>query len=70
MTALAGLVVVLTGAGPSDLLHFVYAVLVVGGLPVARYAVHHRAQPGFGRWVAVAALIVMGALLRSFMTGR
>ena len=69
-TALAGLVLALTVRGPSDPLHFVYAAIVVGGLPVVRYAVHRRARPSFGRWIAVAALVVMGALLRSFMTGR
>jgi hypothetical protein len=69
ITALAGLLVALTGLGPADALHFVYAAVVVSGLPVARYAVHRQGQPRFGLWIAVAALVVLGALLRSFMTG-
>jgi hypothetical protein len=67
---LAGAAVALTGRGPGDLLHFVYALSVLVLVPGARYAVHDATERRFAGWIAVAALITMGALLRSFMTGR
>jgi hypothetical protein len=70
VACLAGIVVAVTGSGPGDVLHFVYAAVVLGTLPGARYAVHGNTGRRFAGWVAVAALVVMGALLRSFMTGR
>jgi hypothetical protein len=65
-----GIVVALTDHGPSETLHFVYGAVVLGGLPAVRYAVHRNTGRRFAGWIAVAALVVMGALLRSFMTGR
>jgi hypothetical protein len=66
----AGLTTAVMDRGPADPLHFLYAGVILGGLPGARYAVRSRSGPRFAGWIAVAALVVMGALLRSFMTGR
>jgi hypothetical protein len=69
-TIAVGLVLPIIGTGPRDGLHFVYAVVTLGGLPVARYAVREKTGPRFAGWIALAALVVIGASLRSFMTGR
>ena len=69
VTLVAGLVVTIAKGGPADWLHFVYAIVVVGVVPAARYAAHGQTERRFAGWIAVAALIAMGALLRSFMTG-
>jgi hypothetical protein len=70
LACLAGLAVAVTQGAPSDALHFVYAAVVLALLPATRYAVHGMTGRRFAIWIAVAALIAMGALLRSFMTGR
>jgi hypothetical protein len=70
LASIVGLVVAVTQRGPGDWLHFVYAVVVLGLVAAVRYAVHGMTGRRFAGWVAVAALIAMGALLRSFMTGR
>ena len=66
----AGLIIAVTERGPSDPLHFLYAAVLLTLLPGVRYAVHNSTARRFAGWIAVAALIAMGALLRSFMTGR
>jgi hypothetical protein len=69
-SGVAGVAVAVSGRGPREALHFVYAAIVIAALPGARYAVHAKTARPFAAWIAVAALVVMGALLRSFMTGR
>jgi hypothetical protein len=70
LACLAGLAVAIAEGPPRDWLHFVYAGVVLGLIPAVRYAVHGMTGRRFAGWIAVAALIAMGALLRSFMTGR
>jgi hypothetical protein len=70
VASLAGLALAVSQRGPADLLHFVYGVAVLGIIPASRYIVRGKSGRRFARWIAVAALIAMGALLRSFMTGR
>jgi hypothetical protein len=70
LACVGGLAIALLQGGPGDGLHFVYAALVLGLLPAVRYAAHGTTGRRFAGWIAVAALITMGALLRSFMTGR
>jgi hypothetical protein len=70
VACLAGLAVAVIQGAPSDPLHFVYAAVVLALVPATRYAVHRMTGRRFAIWIAVAALIAMGALLRSFMTGR
>jgi hypothetical protein len=67
---IAGIAITVTASGPRDPLHFLYAAVVLTAVPVTRYVAHGRTGKLFARWMAVAALVVMGALLRSFMTGR
>jgi hypothetical protein len=68
--ALAGLVLPISGQPPRDALHVLYGVVAVGAVPLARYHARRRSIVGIGRWVGVGGLVLMGALLRLFMTGR
>ena len=56
------------GHGPSDPLHYLYAVLAVVTFPVARY-LGRRSDKATARWVAFACLVQAGLLLRLWMTG-
>lgn len=69
VAALAGLATAVSLAPPRDALHVLYAA--VGTLlPVGvRVAAQGRDPSTIGRWVTVAALVAVGATLRSFMTG-
>jgi hypothetical protein len=66
----SGLVVLPTHGGPADPLHFVYAVAGLLVAPVVRYATRNAAPSRMGRWQLVAAFVVLGVVLRLFMTGR
>jgi hypothetical protein len=69
------LLAVLTGAltvpsgPPREPLHFLYAVVVTVGPATGRWIGHGRADRSVGRWVAGGALVSLGAVVRSFMTG-
>jgi hypothetical protein len=59
-----------SGRPPVDALHVVYgAVATLVPLGV-RAAAQGRDARTIGRWVAVAAVVAIGATVRSFMTGR
>lgn len=65
-----GLALLATGRPLGDPLHAVYAAVAVGAVPVGRYLSRDGPTPRIGRHVAVGGLLVLGALLRLFMTGR
>ncbi|HEY0443418.1 MAG TPA: hypothetical protein VGC90_04265 [Candidatus Limnocylindrales bacterium] len=67
---IVGLALVATGGAVRDLLHVVYAAVAVGTIIGTRYAVHSHDPRRAGRWIAVAGVIVLGAMIRLFMTGR
>jgi len=67
--ALAGLVLLLLGHRPSEALHFLYAVVALAAMPIARYAMRDRSVSRMARFVALAGVIVVVALVRLFMTG-
>jgi hypothetical protein len=69
LTAVLGIATLAVGGRLRDPLHLLYAV-IVAALPVAvRLAAQGRPARTVGRWVAIAALLSLGATLRSFMTG-
>ncbi len=69
LAALAGAASAAGAAPPRDPLHLLYGAVTVI-LPVAvRAWAQGRPTRSVGRWVAVAALIALGATVRSFMTG-
>jgi hypothetical protein len=70
IAALAGLVVPLTGTLPRDPLHFLYAIVGLLVAPVVRYATRAGDARRMGRWHVIAAAVVLGTVLRLFMTGR
>jgi hypothetical protein len=69
VAAVVGMATLAVGGRVADPLHLLYAVIVVA-LPVGvRAAAQGRPVRTIGRWVAIAALLSLGATLRSFMTG-
>ncbi len=69
LTIAAGLGLLVGGARPRELLHFVYAVVAIGTMPIAAtltgsWEPRHRAIA-----TLVAALIALVLVLRLFATG-
>jgi hypothetical protein len=70
IAALSGLAFPLAGTLPRDPLHFVYAAVGLLVAPGVRYATRRADARRMGRWQVAGAAIVLGAVLRLFMTGR
>ena len=70
LVSLSGLVLPLTGVLPREPLHFLYAVVGLLVAPGVRYATRDAPARRMGRWHIVAAAVVLGVVLRLFMTGR
>ncbi len=69
VTAAGGLGLLLGGARPRELLHFVYAALAFGALPVAA-SISRSWRPSREPIVTlIAALVTAAAVLRLFGTG-
>lgn len=69
VTIAGGLGLLVGGARPRELLHFVYAALAVGALPVAA-SIARGSSPRRRRMATlVAALVAIAAVLRLFATG-
>jgi hypothetical protein len=58
------------GRLPADPLHFVYAIVGLVVAPGVRAWTRRADDRTQGRWQVVAAAVVLGAVLRLFMTGR
>jgi hypothetical protein len=58
------------GRLPADPLHFVYAIVGLVVAPGVRAWTRRADDRTKGRWQVVAAAVVLGAVLRLFMTGR
>lgn len=69
IAAVAGLAVALTAAPPRDALHLLYGAVVAIAPVAARLAAQGRDARSIGRWVLAAAVVALGATVRSFMTG-
>jgi hypothetical protein len=54
---------------PTDPLHFLYAGIALGTVPVLRFVAHERRSDRLGGWLAVGGIITLGALLRLWATG-
>jgi hypothetical protein len=70
--ALGGLVAIVGAgdrSGPADPLHFLYAVLALGAVPVCRFQAERSGSTRVGWWVCAGGLVTLGALLRLWATG-
>ena len=65
VAAVAGALALVTGHGPGDPLHFVYAVVAVLALPIAR-AWGDAPRPGP---MLIGGIALLGVTLRLFQTG-
>ncbi len=66
--AAAGAVQLASAARPRDDLHFVYAAIAIGLIPLARSFIVGNSR--HGAWLTVAAYVVLGGVLfRLFSTG-
>jgi hypothetical protein len=70
IATLSGLGVAASGTLPRDPLHFLYAAVGLLVAPTVRYATRGADAKRMGRWQIAGAAIVLGAVLRLFMTGR
>lgn len=66
VAAVAGLVVLVGGTGPADPLHFLYAVVALAALPLARFWPAPRRRRGL---LLLGALVLGGVVVRLFQTG-
>lgn len=69
LSAAAGLGLLVGGARPAELLHFVYAVLTFGALPIATSISTTWTPRRRGLATLTAALIALVLVLRLFATG-
>ncbi len=65
-----GLALVLSGARPADLLHFLYGALVALGLPGVYVYSHGRTTRTENALYALVAFSIFGLALRAVTTGR
>lgn len=68
LDVLAGLMLLLLGAAPSDGLHFLYAALALAVLPAARFW-RGRGSGARATSMTLAAVVLLGFTLRLFQTG-
>jgi uncharacterized membrane protein YjdF len=69
VTVAGGLGLLLGGARPRELLHFVYAVLAVGTVPIATSVSAHWGARRRALVSLLGALVALVAILRLFATG-
>jgi heme A synthase len=67
--ALVGGVLWLSGARPADQLHYVYGLIVLAAVPVAFTYTDNKSVRRDMIIFTVAALVVVAAAVRAFMTG-
>ncbi len=64
-----GVLLLLTGAQPRDLLHFLYGVLVALAWPAVYIYTHARTSRAEAGWYALVSFFLIGLALRAAMTG-
>ncbi len=70
LTTVVGPALILSGEQPSDGLHFLYAAVALLALPVGRaVSGSMKTARRRGAAVVVAAVVLLGVLLRLYMTG-
>jgi hypothetical protein len=67
--AIVGLVVYVVAGPPSDALHVVYGAVAVVVIPVVRYAARRAAPRRLSALLGIAALAMLGVLVRLWQTG-
>lgn len=65
----SGLGILVGGGGPKEGLHFLYAVLAIGILPVAGYLTRRMQPVARASATILAALVVLVIVVRLFQTG-
>jgi uncharacterized membrane protein len=69
VAAAAGLVLLVGGSRPADPLHFLYGAVLVGLALILRAAAGRRPTRRVGTWLVLGSLVLVGVLVRAFMTG-
>ncbi|HYK95699.1 MAG TPA: hypothetical protein VE011_07550 [Candidatus Dormibacteraeota bacterium] len=69
VTSAGGLGILLAGGGPHEPLHFLYAILAIGSLPVADSLARNASPRRRAVITLVAAIILFVLLARLFQTG-
>jgi hypothetical protein len=69
ITSAGGLGLLVAGSGPKEPLHFVYAVLAIGCMPVADTLLRKASPRRRALVTAVAALVALVLIGRLFQTG-
>jgi hypothetical protein len=69
MTSAAGLAMLVRGEQPREWLHFLYAILAFGLVPVADVIAMHAAARRKGLARLAGALVALGVIARLFSTG-
>lgn len=69
VTAAGGLGLLVGGARPKELLHFVYAVVALAALPISTSLSQHWEPRRRGIATLLGALVALAAIVRLFATG-
>jgi hypothetical protein len=69
LAALLGAGVAVTSRAPSDALHFVYAVVALVVLPIARYIGRSGSDRRRAGWLALGSLVQLTVFVRLLQTG-
>lgn len=67
--ALLGGILWLSGSRPADPLHYVYGLIVLAAIPVAFTYINNKSARRDMIVLTIAALVVVAAAVRAFMTG-
>lgn len=66
---IVGLILVLSGALPGDLIHFLYGVLVALSWPSVYIYTNARGGRREAGWYALVSFFIFGLAIRAYMTG-
>jgi uncharacterized membrane protein len=69
LTAVGGVALLIRGHRPHEMLHLIYAVLVLGAVPVADSLARSRGARGQAMARVLGALVGLGLAVRVFATG-
>lgn len=64
-----GIVLVITGHSPADIIHFLYGVLVAAGWPAVYIYTNARATRTEAALYALMSFFIVGLAIRALMTG-
>jgi hypothetical protein len=69
VTSAGGLGILLAGGGPHEALHFLYAILAIGTLPIADSFARKSSPRRRAVITLIAAIVLFALLARLFQTG-